>query len=72
MPCPFLEEILMAYCRAYPVRKLVPKCQITTGSTCTAERYMDCPFFKEITARMHSPPGETPGLIGQRNRKEVT
>lgn len=72
MACPFLEEILMTYCRAYPIRKLVPKCQVTTGSTCTEERYINCPFFKEIMVRLHSASGESPGLIGQRNRKEAT
>lgn len=52
LTCPFLEEILMVYCRAYPVRKLVPKHQVTTGSPCMGEGYMGCPFFKEIMARL--------------------
>lgn len=72
MPCPFLEEIVMAYCRAYPVKKLVPKYQMTTGSPCTAEGYPDCPFFREIMARLQSAAGEKPGLTGQKDRKEVT
>ncbi len=54
MPCPFLEEIVMVYCRAYPVRKPVPKHQITTGSPCMGEGYKACPFFQEIMARLES------------------
>lgn len=71
MACPFLEEIVMVYCRAYPVRKLVPKHQITTGGPCMGEGYMDCPFFKEIVARLASASGEEPEAIRGETWKEV-
>jgi hypothetical protein len=71
MPCPFLEEIVMVYCRAYPVRKLVPKHQITTTSPCTGEGYTQCSLFKEIMARLEAASGERPGLIRREVRKEV-
>ncbi|MBI3989475.1 MAG: hypothetical protein HY347_07640 [candidate division NC10 bacterium] len=71
MTCPFLEEIVMVYCRAYPVRKLVPKHQITTGNPCAGEGYMNCPFFKEIMARLESASGEEPEVIKRETRKEV-
>lgn len=71
MPCPFLEEIVMVYCRAYPVRKLVPKHQVTTRSPCTGEGYRECPFFKEITVRLASASGKEPEAIGGETRKEV-
>lgn len=57
--CPFLREVVMVYCRAYPVRKLIPKHQITSGSLCMGEGYMVCPFFKEIMARL------TPEEVGK-------
>ena len=47
MPCPFLEEIAMVYCRAYPVRKLIPSHKVTTDSPCMGEGYRSCPFFQE-------------------------
>jgi hypothetical protein len=63
MPCPFLEEIVMVYCEAYPVRKLVPKHQITTESLCAGDGYKACPFFKEISARLESASLKGAGVI---------
>jgi hypothetical protein len=63
MTCPFLEEVMMVYCRAYPVRKLVPKHGITTDSPCMCEGYAGCPFFKEIMARLEAYAGETPEVM---------
>jgi hypothetical protein len=70
-PCPFLGEILMEYCRAYPVRKPVPKHKITTRSACSGEDYRDCPFFQEIIARLACVAGEPTQVIKRRSRKEV-
>ena len=50
MPCPFLEEIAMVYCRAYPGRKLIPSQKMTTASPCMGEGYRGCPFFQEHVA----------------------
>jgi len=47
MPCPFLEAVTMVYCRAYPVRKLIPSHMMTTASPCMGEGYRGCPFFQE-------------------------
>lgn len=57
MPCPFLEEILMVYCRAYPVRKPVPKHQITTESPCMGEGYKACPLYQREFQEVHAPTG---------------
>ena len=50
MSCPYLQEVRMVFCRAYPVKKLVPIDRVTTASTCEGE-YCDCPLFKEALAR---------------------
>ena len=50
--CPFLGEIVMDYCEAYPVRKPIPKHQINTPSPCTGEGHKYCPMFVEVMARM--------------------
>jgi hypothetical protein len=52
MSCPYLEEIMMVFCRAYPVKKLVPRARITTASPCLGEGFESCPFFREVCARM--------------------
>jgi hypothetical protein len=71
MPCPFLEEVVMVYCRAYPVRKLVPRDQTTTASPCMGEEYRVCPFFKEIMIRLESASGEGAKAIERETQREV-
>ena len=70
MPCPFLEEILMVYCRAYPVRKLIHSHKMTTASPCMAEGYRQCPFFQEHMADLEPVLPREEGRGGER-RKEV-
>jgi hypothetical protein len=50
MTCPYLKEVSMVFCRAYPVKKPVPIDQVTTASTCEGE-YCACPLFQEALAR---------------------
>ena len=51
MTCPYLKEVTMVFCRAYPVKKLVPVDRVTTASTCGAESFCDCPLYREALAR---------------------
>jgi hypothetical protein len=64
MRCPFFEEVLVAFCRAYPVKKMVPSDRIQGNCICTCEGFNDCPFFQEVVARMEGARGgadtETP------------
>ena len=55
MTCPYLKEVSMVFCRAYPVKKLVPLDQVTTASTCESETYEGCPLFREALARARRP-----------------
>jgi hypothetical protein len=50
MTCPYLKEVSMVFCRAYPVKKLVPLDRVTTASTCEG-CFDECPLFKEALAR---------------------
>ena len=70
--CPFLEEMLMQYCRAYPVRKLVPKHRISSRSLCADEGHERCPFFNEIMAQCLPPAAISESPVGGgHGRKEV-
>ena len=61
MTCPYLKEVSMVFCRAYPVKKPVPIDQVTTASTCEGEAFKECSLFKEAFARAgRSATGETP------------
>ena len=51
MTCPYLKEVTMVFCRAYPVKKLVPVDRVTTASPCGAEGFCDCPLYREALAR---------------------
>lgn len=50
MSCPYLEEVVMVFCRAYPVKKMIPRSQSLTASPCLAGGFKRCPFFQEVTA----------------------
>lgn len=71
MPCPFLEEIAMVYCRAYPVRKLIPRHMMTTASPCMGEGYQGCPFFQEHVAGLESALPKEGEAIWKGRGKEV-
>lgn len=60
MRCPYFEEVLVAFCRAYPVKKMVPSDRIQANCVCTREGFEDCAMFREIMERMGAS-GPTPG-----------
>ena len=51
MPCPYLAEITMVYCRASPIRKLIPSDRLTTASHCDSQSFGTCPLYAEALAR---------------------
>jgi hypothetical protein len=57
MSCPFLREIVMAYCSAYPVKKMVPKDRMTEKCACTCDDFSACSLFRELMARLRSADG---------------
>ncbi len=52
MTCPYLKEVTMVFCRAYPVKKLVPIDRVTTESTCEGDGFRRCAVFQEASARL--------------------
>lgn len=70
MHCPFLEEISMVYCRAYPVKKLIPRHMVTTTSPCMGKGYQSCPFFLEIVARQEEVPRRAETALGREDQQE--
>lgn len=47
MACPYLEEVVMLFCRAYPVKKPIPRDRVATSSPCLGDGFERCPFFQE-------------------------
>ncbi len=52
MRCPFYEEIVVAYCRATPMKKMLPAGRLLPTSPCILEGYTACPFYQEVKARL--------------------
>ncbi len=51
MSCPYLTQVTMSFCAAFPVRKLVPTSRVVTDSTCDGDGFSACPVFRELLAR---------------------
>ncbi len=51
MACPYLTEVTMVFCRAFPVKKLVPSDRLTTASRCDDEAFTTCPVYRDVMAR---------------------
>ena len=63
MSCPYLKEVVMLFCQAYPVKKMVPLDRLASGDPCLGKDFSQCPMFKELVARLQA--AETmPGRCG--------
>ena len=51
MSCPHLAFVTMSFCRAYPVKKLVPAEGASLASTCAGDGYESCPAFEDASRR---------------------
>ena len=48
MNCPFLEEVIVRYCKVCSVKKLIPTSSLHSESICLID-HTQCPLFQEIT-----------------------
>ena len=51
MPCPYLREVVMLSCDAFPIKKMLPLDRIATGNPCLGEFHV-CPFYQECVTRL--------------------
>ncbi len=53
MSCPYLKEVRMVFCRAYPVKKLVPLNELVSVSCCETDcAFQGCAAFQDARARV--------------------
>jgi hypothetical protein len=73
MSCPYLKEVVMLYCQAYPVKKLVPLDRIASADPCLGHDYEACPLFKDVLTRIraHSQPAGATAASETSARREV-
>lgn len=51
MACPHLKEVVMLFCDAYPVKKMLPLDRIATADPCLGQ-FEGCPLYAEAMARL--------------------
>ena len=69
MACPHLKEVVMLFCDAYPMKKMLPLDRIATANPCLGE-YQSCPLFKELMADLvvaHGAPAPRVSAFGRKD-----
>ncbi len=56
MSCPHLKEVVMLFCRAYPVKKMVPLQSLASANPCLGGDFQQCPLFKDLSERLKDCP----------------
>jgi len=46
--CPHLEEIVVRYCKAFPIKKLIPSSSSDVLSLCLSEEHVNCHEYRAI------------------------
>lgn len=54
MPCPYLEEVSMRYCKAYPIKKMIPASSSQLVSPCFSN-CSSCPVYQDVRGKKFSP-----------------
>ena len=60
MSCPHLKEVVMLFCQAYPVKKMVPLDRLASTDPCVGGNFQQCAMFVELSARLRASAGEQP------------
>lgn len=71
MSCPYLKEVVMLYCDACVLKKMLPLDRLVSATPCLAQDFRQCPLFREAVAHTEAvdPTGVTapvPALAGRR------
>ena len=54
--CPFLEVKTVTYCKAFPVKKMIPvEASSHTPGLCSSHNYRECAAYREIECREDEP-----------------
>ncbi len=56
MSCPHLKEVVMLFCRAYPVKKMVPLDRLASANPCLGGDFSACPLFRELSEKLKACP----------------
>jgi hypothetical protein len=56
MSCPYLAVVTMSFCRAFPVKKLVPTGGVLTDSACEGDCFATCPVYRDALVQLGGAP----------------
>ncbi len=51
MSCPYIKEVVMLFCDAYPVKKMLPLDRLASGHPCLGS-FEQCPVFCDAIAKL--------------------
>jgi hypothetical protein len=71
MSCPHLKEVVMLFCRAYPVKKMVPLDRLASVDPCLGGDFSQCPLFKDLSERLKACPDHAAVFEHVESRKGV-
>ena len=69
MACPHLREVVMLFCDACPVKKMLPLDRIATANPCLGD-YETCPVFRDVMADLVVARGVSPARLVAPGRKD--
>ena len=52
MTCPYLKVVVMLYCDACPIKKMVPLDHLASASPCLLLDYKGCPLYQELAEKL--------------------
>ena len=70
MSCPHLKEVVMLYCDAYPVKKMLPLDRLATAHPCLGCDFDKCPLYLDLMARLALGAGESGRPDSQRGEPQ--
>ena len=70
MSCPYLKEVVMLFCRAYPVKKMVPLEHLASADPCLGRDFEQCAQFRELMARLRAAQDESQPLSAKKTHRD--
>ncbi|MDI6733395.1 MAG: hypothetical protein QME51_05115 [Planctomycetota bacterium] len=69
MQCPYLEEVTMRYCKAYPIKKMIPASSSQLVSPCFANN-TSCPIYQDVVGKKGRPVREPVNIEPKPEQKD--
>ena len=68
MGCPYLKQVVMLYCDAFEVKKMVPLDRLVSANPCVSREFTACPLFRDAANGCQA---DAPCAVPAPDRREV-